>query len=121
MEDFMATKKTTKKTSKTSKTIATVAGAAPAKAKGAPRNKKNVISTTGKQIAIYASPKISKAMEIIGEMTVFEGVKVLEVIEAAYSQGKKDGARDAFDHIQTGIAAAQKAVPHKNPGKPKKK
>ena len=112
----MATKKTTKKTKKT-----TAAADGTAKPKGAPRNKKNVVSTMGKEIAIYASPKISKAMEIIGDMKVFEGVKVLEVIEAAYSQGKKDGARDAFEHIQTGITAAQKAVPHKNPGKPKKK
>ncbi|MFN6507751.1 hypothetical protein [Xanthomonas translucens] len=94
---------------------------APTKPKGVPRNKKNVVATNKSQIAIYASPKISKAMEIIGEMKIFEGVKVLEVIEAAYNQGKKDGARDAFDHVQTGITAAQKAVPHKNPGKPKKK
>ncbi len=107
----MATKKTSK----------TVSATTPAKPKGAPRNKKNIVATNNSQIAIYASPKISRAMDIIGEMKIFEGVKVLEVIEAAYNQGKKDGARNAFNHVQAGIAAAQKAVPHKNPGKPKKK
>jgi hypothetical protein len=107
----MATKKTKNATTST----------APAKPKGAPRNKKNVIEANDSKITIYASPKISKAMEIILDMKVFEGVKVLGIIEAAYNQGKKDGARNAFDHIQTGITAAQKAVPHKNPGQPKKR
>ena len=96
------------------------AKAAPIKPKGKPRNKKTIVQTEKANIAIYASPRISKAMEIIGEMKIYEGVKVLQIIESAYNQGRKDGARDAFEHVQLGLKQAQKAVPHKNPGQPKK-
>jgi hypothetical protein len=37
-----------------------------------------------------------------------------------YLQGKKDGARTAFDATVEKINEAKKLVPHKNPGKPRK-
>ena len=90
--------------------------------KGAPRNKKNVIELASGKIAIYASPKISTAMEeIVGDMTLYHGVRMLQVIEAAYTQGKKDGARSVFEDMEKRLKDSQKLIPHKNPGKPKKK
>ena len=94
----------------------------PGKLKGAPRNKKNVLDLASEKIAIYASPRISAAMEeIVGDMTLYNGVRMLQVIEAAYTQGKKDGARAVFDDMEKRIKDSQKLIPHKNPGKPKKK
>ena len=39
---------------------------------------------------------------------------------AQEDQGKKDGAAEAFEAIGRGVKRAEEAVPHKNPGRPKK-
>lgn len=94
----------------------------PNKPKGAPRNKKNVLELGSGKIAVYASPRISDAMEeVVGDMTLYNGVRMLQVIEAAYVQGRKDGARSVFDDVEKRMKESQKLIPHKNPGKPKKK
>jgi len=50
---------------------------------------------------------VSKALdEVTEDMTLYHGVRLGQVIEAVYKQGQKDGAK--------------KAVPHRNPGQPKK-
>ncbi|WP_295639757.1 hypothetical protein [uncultured Methylibium sp.] len=86
------------------------------------KNKKNLIPIGDKSIAVYASPRISAAMEIVIEdMNLIKGVKLAQVLEAVYAQGKKDGARAAFDAMHLSFKDAEKAVPHRNPGKPKKK
>lgn len=83
------------------------------------RYKKNLIPAGAKDITVYATPKISAAMELITEdMTLMKGVKLAQVLEAVYEQGKKDGARDAFKAVAGSFDEAQKQVPHKNPGKP---
>jgi hypothetical protein len=51
-------------------------------------------------------------------MTLYEGVRLASVLEAVYSQGKKDGAREAFDALDQGVAQVKKAIPHKRPGRP---
>jgi len=72
-------------------------------------------------VSIYASPKISKALsEITEEMDLYHGVRLNQIFEAVYTQGKKDGARDAFLELETKMKEAQKAIPHRNPGQPKK-
>lgn len=91
------------------------------KAKGAPRNKKNMIPLQTGKVAVYASPRISRAMEEITEdMTLYHGVRLSQILEAVYAQGKKDGARAAFEELDKKFREAQRAIPHKNPGKPKK-
>ncbi len=84
------------------------------------RYQKNLIPLGDKDIEVYATPKISAAFELVTEdMNLIKGVKLAQVLEAVYEQGKKDGARSAFDALSAGMEAAQKAIPHKNPGKPK--
>jgi hypothetical protein len=88
----------------------------------AARTIKNLIPLAGQQIAVYASPSISAAFKHVSDdMNMFKGVKLAQLLEAVYEQGKKDGARKAFEAIEGKFAEAAKAVPHKNPGKPKKK
>jgi len=86
------------------------------------RNQKNVIKLHNKSIAVYASPKIAHALkDIVGEMPLYEGVKMIQLLEAVYDQGHKDGARKAFEVITGKVKEAEKAIPHRNPGKPPKK
>ncbi len=86
------------------------------------RYKKNLIDVGSRTIAVYASPKISTALDIVtAEMSLIQGVKLVQVLEAMYEQGKKDGARSAFEVLHGKIKEAEKAVPHNNPGRPKKK
>jgi hypothetical protein len=84
--------------------------------------KKNLIEIGDKKVAVYATPKLSTALEAITEdMTLYEGVKLQQILEAMYEQGKKDGARSVFDAIHDKMKEAEKAIPHRNPGKPKAK
>jgi len=86
------------------------------------RTKKNNVTLHKKTVAVYASPKISAAIEtIIGEMPLYEGVKIIQVMEALYDQGAKDGARNALESITAKVKEVEKSIPHRNPGKPKKK
>jgi hypothetical protein len=85
--------------------------------------KKNIIDLGGdKQVAVYATAGVSHALEVVTEdMTLYQGGKLLKVLEAMYEQGKKDGARAVFDQMHGKLKEAEKAIPHRNPGKPKKK
>ncbi len=110
-------------TNKTAAKKAAQAAAAPTTpaVKGKARNKKNIIPIQNGAVAVYASPRISKALdEITEDMTLYHGVRFTQILEAVYTQGKKDGARSAFDELDKKIKEAQKAIPHKNPGKPRK-
>ena len=40
-------------------------------------------------------------------------------MEAVYLQGKKDGAREAFENVDKSLTQAKKAIPHNRPGRPK--
>lgn len=59
--------------------------------------------------------------EIVGEMTLYRGVKLLDIMEAIYLQGCKDGARATFDEIDRNVSQAKKAIPHRAPGRPRKR
>lgn len=87
------------------------------------RYKKNDVKLNDeKKVDVYATPKISHALDLIDQMSLFEGVKLMQLLEVMYEQGKKDGARNAFSAIHAGVAAAEKSIPHRNPGrKPKAK
>ncbi len=44
------------------------------------------------EIKVYASPKIGKALhEVTTDMDLYHGVRLAEVLEAVYNQGKKMG------------------------------
>jgi hypothetical protein len=86
-----------------------------------PKYKATEIALKSGKIRIYASPKLEHAMkEVTSDLTLYKGVRLTEVLDAVYSQGKKDGAREAFDKLDESISSAKQLVPHRNPGKPKK-
>ena len=86
------------------------------------RNKANKIQLPNEVVTVYATPRVSEALkEVVKDLNLYQGVKLAQLFEAIYIQGKKDGARSAFDAISEKVGEAQKLVPHKNPGKPKKR
>src|SRR5690606_30900632 len=100
----------------------TLAVPAVKKAPGKPRQIKNIIPLVSQDVAVYASPAVSRAMEeITDDMTLYHGVRLTQVLEAVYNQGQKDGARNAITEIQENINKTIADIPHRNPGKPKKK
>jgi hypothetical protein len=90
--------------------------------KGKPRNVKNIIPLGSKEVAVYATPRVAKALEEVTEdITLYHGVRLAQLMEAMYEQGKKDGAREAFSELDDKLKEVKQAIPHRNPGKPKKK
>lgn len=89
----------------------------------AAKYKKNLIPLArDRKVAVYASPRISAALDTVTEdMTLYQGVRFVQILEAVYEQGKKDGARAAFDELHAKVREAESAIPHRNPGKPRKR
>jgi len=82
----------------------------------------NKFKLTSKEVTVYASPKISSALsDLLKSQTLYDGVKTIQLLQALYDQGKKDGARVAFETIQDKVGEAENLIPHRNPGKPKKR
>lgn len=80
------------------------------------------VQTPNDSIAIYTSARIARAFEELApEMNLYQGVRLGQLLEAAYRQGKKDGAKDAFGKVDESLLLAKKAVPHLPPGRPKNK
>jgi hypothetical protein len=74
------------------------------------------------EASVYTSPRVSKALEdILAEATVYEGVKIGQILEAVYKQGAKDGAREAFEEIDRSLGDVKKRVAHKKPGRPRER
>ena len=87
--------------------------------------KKFTVGGASKDVVLYASPKILKALsEATTNMDLYQGVKLGQVINAVYSQGKKDGRREVFDGFAKAFgkstAVLKKTLPHMNPGRPRK-
>lgn len=80
------------------------------------------IGTKKGAISILTSAKLARALEELAPtMTLYHGVRLSQLLEAAYWQGRKDGARETFDALDQRLAEAKKAIPHLPPGRPKKK
>jgi hypothetical protein len=82
----------------------------------ADKYKKAVIP--GKNITLYAGKKrVAAALEALSELDLYKGAKMIDLIEAAYKQGQKDGAANVITQIQD----LTKKIPHRKPGRPKRK
>lgn len=75
-----------------------------------------------KAVKVYASPKVGDALrEVLKDMTLYQGVRLSQVLEAVYAQGKKDGARQVFDGLDRSLVDVKKAIPYRTPGRPRKR
>lgn len=72
------------------------------------------------EVPVRASPRVADALEEIGaKMSVYEGVRLSQIVEAAYEQGRKDGAREVFERLDTSLTTVKGEIPHRAPGRPK--
>jgi hypothetical protein len=75
----------------------------------------------GESAAVYTSARVADALrEITADVSLYHGVRLVQVMEAVYLQGKKDGAREAFEEMDRGMAAVKVLVPHGRPGRPRR-
>jgi hypothetical protein len=88
-----------------------------------PQKKPRFVLTTlplagGKKISVYAGRQIREALlEVSATMTIYKGVRLSQLLEAFYTQGKKDGARAVFDKVD----GLKGLISHRNPGAPARK
>jgi hypothetical protein len=72
--------------------------------------------------SVYTGPKTAGALKtMIAKSSLYDGVKLAQILEAVYVQGKKDGAREAFEQLDASVTAAKRVIPHQKPGRPRKK
>jgi hypothetical protein len=70
------------------------------------------------ELTVYGSPRLMDAFETINKnMNLYQGVKLGQIMEAIYVQGKKDGAREVFEELDK----VKMQIPHRRPGRPPKK
>jgi hypothetical protein len=82
-----------------------------------PRVVKTLVPLPSGTIAVYFGTRVASALkEVTVDMNLYKGVRLGELIEAVYLQGRKDGARE----VKTSFDALMKTIPYRNPGKPKK-
>jgi hypothetical protein len=83
--------------------------------------KKLAIGGETGSITVYASPRILAALgEATVDLDLYQGVRLGQVLDAVYAQGKKDGRSEMAGHFSKFAVEAEKALPFKNPGRPKK-
>jgi hypothetical protein len=69
---------------------------------------------------LYGSARLVEAVQdLVNKMRLYEGVKLAQIMETVYLQGKKDGAREAFENVDKSLTQAKKTIPHNRPGRPK--
>jgi hypothetical protein len=78
---------------------------------------KTLVPLPNGSVPVYFGSRIAEALhEVTVDLTLYKGVRLGQLLQAVYEQGKKDGARqvkETFDNMM-------KNIPHKNPGQPKK-
>ena len=72
-------------------------------------------------IAVYAGKRLTYAKKLFPNAAVYlklyHGVKLSQIAEAVYKQGRKDGAREVFEQMD----GLKPRIPYRNPGHPKKR
>lgn len=72
-------------------------------------------------VPIYTSARVADALrDISSKASLYEGVRLLQILEAVYEQGRKDGARAAFESVDRSLGQVKRQIPHQRPGRPKK-
>lgn len=70
-------------------------------------------------VTMYANARVADALqELTADMTLYHGVRLAQVLEAAYEQGIRDGRRQVFDELDK--LKQHPELKHRNPGRPTK-
>jgi hypothetical protein len=83
-----------------------------------PRYVKTLVPLSDSSISVYAGVRVAHALhEVTTDMDLYKGVRLSELLEAVYEQGKKDGART----VSESFLFMMRDIPHKNPGQSRKR
>ena len=86
--------------------------------KNPPKYSKFDVALSSGPLTLYAGKKVLSALEeVTTDLTLYQGVRLGEVMKAVYEQGLKDGRKDILDQVE-GIRKQANYLP---PGRPKKK
>lgn len=79
-----------------------------------------VVPGTKSEIRVFCSARVADALaQLTPGLSLYEGVKLWQVLEAVYAQGRKDGAREAFTELDRRYDEVKRLVPHRLPGRPR--
>ena len=74
-------------------------------------------------ITVYSGARVEKAFQdFTQDLTVYQAGRFLQVAEAIYEQGRKDGRGEVFDQVERQVEGLRKdpELKHAKPGRPKK-
>lgn len=86
--------------------------------KNPPNYKRLEVALSTRPLILYASQKVAAALHEVNilDKTIYEGVRLGQVMEAVYEQGLKDGRREVIEKID----AIKRQTNYLPPGRPKK-
>ena len=71
---------------------------------------------SGNRLTVYAGQRVLSALEeVVNNMNLYKGTRLIQVLEAVYEQGLKDGRREVIEQLDS-IKKKTKYLP---PGRPK--
>jgi hypothetical protein len=83
-----------------------------------PRIIRTDIKLLNRTISVYAGTRVAEAFrEITFDMNIYEGVRLSQLLDAIYQQGKKDGAHEVYENFRD----MMDSIPHRDPDQPKKR
>jgi hypothetical protein len=72
-------------------------------------------------LTLYAGKKVLTALqEVTTDMTLYEGVRLAEVMKAVYEQGLKDGRKEIIEQMEVVKKKANYLPPGRPPRRPAK-
>jgi hypothetical protein len=72
-------------------------------------------------LTLYASPLVLNALEeVTTDLTIYKGVRLAQVLKAAYEQGRKDGRREVIEQFAGHFLEIKKKTKYNPPGRPQK-
>lgn len=74
-------------------------------------------------VPVYASARVGRAIdEVSGELDLYHGVRLLEIMEAMYVQGLTNGRAEVFaaQEEQARELRARADLQHRNAGRPRR-
>lgn len=70
-------------------------------------------------VPVYANARVADALEeLSADMGLYHGVRLGQVMEALYEQGRIDGRREVFTGVEQ--LKQRPELRHRNPGRPRK-
>jgi hypothetical protein len=72
------------------------------------------------EVKVFAGGRVASALaELTVDADLYHGVRLMQVLEAVYEQGRKDGRAEIASLVEGGLASAKKKLGWGRPGRPR--